>query len=410
MRSVRAMAGVFLAVAVSGVFAAPAMAATPVATLDTDAPALTGDEGQERTVSIGLTNLTGDPVAVALAPDTKTTGCTLTRSPESVPPAQHVSITVTVPAACNAPNSVFGFSVEATAPRAPARTFAITTKAAEAKPKPHWSALYPFAYLLGGLMALALVAFLIRGHKLNEPLKYLDKAWSLDDSLVSNITVGVSVITGALGTSEVVKTFLGDKAESSLAVATVGSAIGAGLILAAGVVLLAFRAKGDDGYFTVPGLYAAAAVTMAGALGETFVIYDSSKRFEMGGVEDWVWIPALVLAALLVIYGARSVVQTVSVGTRTEAEEKTEEEKKKKEAEEKLKQSETLKAARIIAKAIREAGLRTALTRSLEEMQEVEEGESHAADETDEAANETNEALRLALEPTPTPPRRSALL
>jgi hypothetical protein len=119
------------------------------------------------------------------------------------------------------------------------------------------------------------------------PLVYLDTAWSFSDSWVSNITVIGGLLTGIIGSTSVVKT-LGDQAEGSRALATVGAAVAVAFIAAGPIVLLSTK---RGGYFSVGGLLLASSIVLAGAAGELYVVADAATRLTLGGFEGWLpWV------------------------------------------------------------------------------------------------------------------------
>jgi hypothetical protein len=64
----------------------------------------------------------------------------------------------------------------------------------------------------------------------------------------------------------------------------------------------------------VGGLLAAAVVTLAGAFGELWVVYQGGEKLDLGGLDDYVWVPALLAAGLLFVYGFRTLVATLKHG------------------------------------------------------------------------------------------------
>jgi hypothetical protein len=206
---------------------------------------------------------------------------------------------VTVPAGCKVGDDGIDFTVSATRESAAPVKFVVTAAPKPDASKPDWDALFM------GLGADT--------RPPNKPLKYLEAAWSFKDSWVSNITVLGGLLAGIFGSSDVVKVFLGDDAESAVAVATLGGAFAVAFIGAGPVILFATKSKNGD-FFTVGGLLIASAVTLAGAYGQTWVLYESSRDLDLGGLEDWVWIMALAAGALLAIYGARTLMATIRHG------------------------------------------------------------------------------------------------
>jgi hypothetical protein len=67
---------------------------------------------------------------------------------------------------------------------------------------------------------------------------------------------------------------------------------------------------------TVGGLVAAAAITLGAAAGELWVVYRAATTLDLGGLEDWLPLLAVVAGlALLVLYGCRTLLETLRAGT-----------------------------------------------------------------------------------------------
>jgi hypothetical protein len=177
-----------------------------------------------------------------------------------------------------------------------------------------WEILWVFGGVLVGLIAIAGLALVTGGPKPGrqrkklkpgDPLKNLAQTWSFKESWASNTTVGAAVITGFITSATPVKEFMGESAPSSLAVASVGAAIGVGLIGAGAIVVSATKTN-VGGYFSVGGFFMAVAVALAGAIGQVVVTTIAIGRFTTGLAEAAVWVAAAATTTLLVVYGYRS--------------------------------------------------------------------------------------------------------
>jgi hypothetical protein len=67
-----------------------------------------------------------------------------------------------------------------------------------------------------------------------------------------------------------------------VALATVGAAFAVAFISAGPIIVLATKSKVGD-HFTVGGVLAASAVTLAGAFGELYVVYESGAQLDLNG-------------------------------------------------------------------------------------------------------------------------------
>jgi hypothetical protein len=298
-----------------------AIGATSPATIDNPAVELAKADGGGWTTSVGLTNLTNRTLRVTPKPALATAGCNPTLDNSSrVLPARQASFKVTIPAACAVGDKPFRFKLTANAGKAVASFAVAATLKKEPPDKPDWNALWSFAIALGGMAALMiLVLFFWKPEnpvkpRLDQQLPYLDDAWSFKDSWVSNITVVGGLLAGVFASSEVLKSILGEDSDASLALATVGGAIAAALIAAAGILVLALKTE-KEGYFTVGGLLAASAIALAGAAGQVWVVYESARKFDLGGLEDRLLPIAIAALVLLVLYAYRSLRSVLVQGT-----------------------------------------------------------------------------------------------
>lgn len=85
---------------------------------------------------------------------------------------------------------------------------------------------------------------------------------------------------------------LGEDADDAIALATVGAATVVAFISAGPIIVLATKRKEGD-HFTVGGVVAASAVTLARALGELVVLEETGRQLDLGGAEDWSWVAEL---------------------------------------------------------------------------------------------------------------------
>jgi hypothetical protein len=308
----------FVTASLGFIFCSAAFAGTAAVTIDSRSPALEERDGGGWTTTLGFTNLTDKTIALTAQPrDTTDTGCDLTLDENELPQAEHTAVKVTVPAGCKVGGDGIDFTVSAAMGPAPPVTFVVTAAPKPDESKPEWGALWAFPISLVVLLvgAVLFMALSTDGRPPGKPLKYLTAAWSFKDSWISNITVLGGLLAGIFGSSDVVKAFLGDEAESSIALATVGAAVAVAFIGAGPVILFATKSKVGD-FFTVGGLIVASAVTLAGAAGEIWVLYQTGRKLDLAGLEDWAWVMALVAAVLLALYGIRTLLATLRVGLK----------------------------------------------------------------------------------------------
>jgi hypothetical protein len=357
------------ALLIAGATAPAVQAAAATMSLDDAQPALTA-QGKGWTTSVGLTNLTTGGLAVSAR--SARPGCALTVGSDElprfpIPRGQHVKVKVNVPAGCKADDGAFSFTVAATGT---ASAFTITPTAPEQTPPQWWHLLaFPIALLALGLGGCRLLdrwpppkagdnAPAGEGHdlptgrapgakstppaatgttlrpptttdkardkwrtltlkeKLRAPLPSLPATWSFKDSWATNLTVIGALLTGVFGSADVVKAFLGEDADSAIALATVGSAVATGFVGAGAIVMSTLR--NGESQVTAGGLVLAAAVTTAGAFGQLWVGFWSGWELDLGGAQYGLMAALVAAMALLVGYWWRTFTLTLDDGTEVE--------------------------------------------------------------------------------------------
>jgi hypothetical protein len=333
-----------VAIAPAGARAAP----TPIA-IDNAAPSLTDKDATDWTLDLGVTNFTDRDVTLSAAPAAAgDSDCTFAFDKNVVPAAQHLSPEVTVSKKCDLSDGRLVFNLDATSTGSPPITLGLTAST-PTDSSPNWI----FLAFFPGFMALFAILFVgfywirksatetarpapspadgaaaANGNQdaAGEPeppkklspfalLVNLPDDWSFSESWATNITVGAALLTGIFGNTETVKAFLGDDAESSIALATVGAAVAVAFAGAGGVVLLAFKQRLPVSGYTVFGMLAAASVTLAGAFGEIWILFFTVKDLDLGGVQHYVVYVTVGATALLVIYAFRSLLEVIPPGT-----------------------------------------------------------------------------------------------
>jgi hypothetical protein len=276
-------------------------------TIDTRSPALTKAENGGWTVSLGFTNLTNAPIVLDAEPDAPDNGCDLTLAPSRVRVAEHLDVTVSVPAGCKVGTDGFDFTVSGAG-----QEFEVSAAPKPDPSEPEWDALYGFVGALVVAVVLVLIVAGLSDRGPRDELKYLDATWSFQDGWVSNITVIGGLLAGIFGSSDVV-TALGADADQAVALATVGAAIAAVFIAAGPILLLSTKSKDDC--VTVWGFLAASALTLTGAGGEIYVLWRSGADLDLNGWEDWTVILFVGAVVLLVAYALRTTSATIRLGT-----------------------------------------------------------------------------------------------
>lgn len=304
-----------VALAIASLAASSSASGQSAATLiiDDRTPTLTEtDDGW--TTSLVFTNLTAAE-AITVEPPASADGCEIKLKDAEIPAAERATVIVEIPTGCDAGDGInFDLSASAASPA----SFTVSASPKKTTDDPDWSALWAFPIAFVASLVAALVFFLIwKNDKraLHTPLKSLEATWSFKDSWVSNVTVAAGLLTGIFGSSEVVTALLGEDADASVALATVGAAFAVAFISAGPIIVLATKTKEGD-YFTIGGVLLASAVTLAGAFGELYVLYESGRQLDLGGWEDYIFVLALMAGILLAVYAYRALVGTLGQGLK----------------------------------------------------------------------------------------------
>jgi hypothetical protein len=327
--------GGLLAVVCMLLFAGTAHGAPALVFVDTTTPKLGEGEDGASKVDLSFTNLRDGPVVLS-AKALFQRDCKLELSANQLKPERVTAVSVEVPAdGCDAGEKL-KIRVGALSTAGPLRPFLVNPEGTPSE-DPCWQQLLAFVAAL--VLAFGLVGFLYRRkwnpsgkveRKLSQPLTNLDPdSWKFTDSWATNVTAIGALLTGLLGASTV-KAFLGDDAESALALGTVGAAIALSLVGAAPVVLIAFKRlepakKVNDkkvaevNLFTVGGLLGAFALVVASGLGQLWVVSAMALELDLAGMQYGVPGLAFLAAALLVFYVWRSVPFMLEHGTQEPA-------------------------------------------------------------------------------------------
>jgi len=306
-----------VAVLYAGVLAPEGRAAAALLAVDDASPALTRTDDGGWKGPVGLTNLSDGAVTLSAAA-VDDASCSIELSRAAIGAAQSSEPTLTVPAACQPDGG--SIDVVITATGATTAEVPLVAELAKADQEPAWGELVVFPFALLVFIPLALIAF--RGRKPTTPLSYLESSYSFKESWISNITVLAGLLTGVFGSADVVKAFLGEDADRSIALATVGSAVALILVGTGPIVLTAAKQEQHDAgtgefkqVFTVGGLVLATTVAVAGAFGQLWIGWKSGQALELGGAEDVIVAGFLVAVGLLIWYTIATLRATSKAGT-----------------------------------------------------------------------------------------------
>jgi hypothetical protein len=302
--------------------AAPSAFAKPsLLAIDDAAPTLTEKDDGTRAGKLRLTNLTDGALTLSAAPSkTSDKACKPKLSRAAIGAAQSVETKLNLPTECRLAKDEFELTLTVTGKET--QQVPVVAKAEEGAEDPDWSQLLIFFIALPVIAVALYAAFVARAsYGFTEPLTYLDAAYSFKDSWVSNVTVIAGLLTGIFGSASVVKAFLGQDAEQSIALATVGSALALILIGFGPIMLNAAKVitrKGDEDVrvFSVGGLLLATTVTVAGAFGQLWIGWRSGAALDLGGLEHGIIVGFLAAVLLLIWSTYTTVTATISDGRR----------------------------------------------------------------------------------------------
>jgi hypothetical protein len=348
----KAIGAACVLVAILLALAATSVAAPVSLVVNTLTPEVESGSGGTSKLSLTFTNVS-DEVFVLAPKAIAQPNCELTLSKNQLPSGVTTPVDVEIQPSCDADDRL-KVQIESASKAGPGQTFEIDPKGAAVE-DPDWESLLAFPIALAVSLLLALVIALRywepgpgAKRSLTQPLEHLDSTWKFNDNWVTNVSAVGALLTGLFSASTA-KSFLGDDAEAQVALATVGAAIALAFVAAAPVVLLALKSLkaeknkkgaviGRRDSFTAGGLALAAALVLASAAGQLWVVLQVALHTEIGTPAEAFAIVAAGLAGLLLlIYTVRSLRDLLARGTEKPKEPKAVE----------------IRAAETIARAIR---------------------------------------------------------
>jgi hypothetical protein len=313
-------------------------AAAPVSlVVNTLTPEVEAGSGNTSKLGLTFTNIS-DEVFVLTPKAVAQPNCELTLSKNQLPSGVTTAVDVEIQPSCDADDRL-KLELASASKAGPGQTFEIDPKG-EAAAGPTWKQLLAFPIALVVSLLLTLVIALRywepgpgANRNLTQPLKHLESTWKFNDNWVTNVSAVGALLTGFFSASTA-KSFLGDDAEAQVALATVAAAIALAFVAAAPVVLLALKSlkaeknkKGEvigrGDWFTVGGLACAAALVLASAAGQLWVVLQVALNTEIGSPAEAFSILAVGLAGLLLlVYSIRSLRDLLARGTEKSKEPK----------------------------------------------------------------------------------------
>lgn len=301
------------------VHAAAGYAAPAAVVLDEGTPTFSELETGGWAAKLDLTNATDNTVQLEVRSVRPPVGglCTVqfeTGPTVALQAAQRGSVTVTYSQGCDI--GPRGADATLTTNTKPPQAIDATIGPPTESPQPDWDALWAFAVaLLVSLVVLLVMLYTNEKMTFGTRLTNLPSTWSFKESWATNVTAGGGILAGIVGSTEVVKAFLGTEASSSIALAIVGGAVAVAFVTFGGLLVQTVKYV-DSETPTAGGFVLGASCTLAGAFGELVTLYVTGHSLELGGWQDRLLPIVIVIGIVLTIYAVISVRATLEVGTR----------------------------------------------------------------------------------------------
>lgn len=336
------MALACLSTTLGGAVAAAAVPSSVI--IDKTGPELSeGDQGGGA-VTLGFTNLTSEDIRVSLRQPNAARDCMVSPDTQLLKAETHTDVKVSATKTCLTNDTL---PLRVVAPAAGV-DFNVTGTRQEKTSSVNFDELLVFPIGFGILIVVVLCWYFFiwnppairpqikRPKLLLTTLPYADPKFDFKDSWASNATAAGALLTGVVGSSDVVKAAIGKDADDAVALATIGAAMAVAIIGAGPIVALASRGKGKK--MSVAGVLLMSAITMTGGLGQIYIMWATGKHLEIGWLHTGLPIAAVLAGILLVAYTWRAVSELLNDGLTPE----------------KPKISDAVKAARVIADALKE--------------------------------------------------------
>jgi hypothetical protein len=154
---------------------------------------------------------------------------------------------------------------------------------------------------------------------LHNPLPGLDAKWTFKDSWAANVTLVSAIFTGLFGTSDLLKSTLGEEAPGVLSVITIASAIAVAVVGVAPLLLQALR--DDESQVLVGGLLVSAALAVGASAGLVLAIASSVAPMLAGKAHTALCSGVIIALFILALYADTSVRQNLTTGLKPKKDE-----------------------------------------------------------------------------------------
>jgi hypothetical protein len=303
-----------------------------------------GDDGAQ-IGKVTLANISDSPVGLqATIPGDP--GCVITPNPASIEPGRRTEVTLTFGAACDVKqgaDAILMFGADVTPSR-------YLLKVATAPAGANWDILVG-AFVIGLMLSGVVVGATAERVQQYVPedgsskltwstkLESLGTDWSFKDNWVGNLTIGSTAVIALLASSDVLKAILGYEPESALGLLAVAAGIAAALVAIGPLIV---KVIGDDlSKPTIGGTLVAAFVTLVGTIGQIAAVTWQGAELTSGGGRVGAIALGVAIGLVVLWYAADALLSYAKEGTKKPPQQPSE--------------TETMKAARVVATAIRES-------------------------------------------------------
>lgn len=197
----------------------------------------------------------------------------------------------------------------------PARSTSVDGKITK-ESKAQWNWLWCFA----GSAAIAL-GVILAGMWVTRPIPWklpgLKADYDFTKSWASNATLVASAFAGVFGKSDVLEAVLGDKDKALTALMTVSSAIAASMVVAAPVIMNAFKSR--DGKVNKFGFLTATLITLSATGGQLGVLIVVGAHVKIGHLSDVAIAVGAAAIVLLIVYSFRLLCDSLKEGAKEPA-------------------------------------------------------------------------------------------
>lgn len=268
---------------------------------------------EDNVVTVDLATTRSSDVTLSADPsDDEDDNCEIDPTPERLRADGVQSISFTLADTCDVGDEGFSFVITATSARGNAVGTLDITANESAPASTDWGPLW-MGLICGTIAAFITVLIAVlwslrtrKDFKPNRPLESLGADWSFSESWASNITVGATIVTAVLASSDALTAVIGEEPTAALGICAVGAALSVALAAAGGLVNNASKSKKVEGVPTALGVVLAAFFTLTAVFSEAGTVAFAAMDLKWGVDDFWPRAGLTLATTLLVWYGIRS--------------------------------------------------------------------------------------------------------